>query len=72
MKNVTLIGRYRVYKHKRHWIVTVQHAHGDGCISTHGSYATACAAARRYDQGDRARSREASRLLLGLLEKKYG
>jgi hypothetical protein len=53
MKNVTLIGRYRVYKHSRRWIVTAPHAHGEGCISKHGSHATACAAAKRYDESDR-------------------
>lgn len=63
MKQVTLIGRYRVYRHKRHWIVTVQHQHGDGCISTHGSYATAISAAKRYDDSDRRRSHSYSDLV---------
>lgn len=56
MKQVTLIGRYRVYKHKHRWIVTVQHAHGDGCVSTHGSHSTAVAAAKRYDETDQRRA----------------
>lgn len=63
MKEVTLIGRYRVYRHHRRWIVTVQHAHGDGCISAHGSHATAVAAAKRYDEGDRRRARDYGELV---------
>lgn len=55
MREVTLIGRYRVHKHKAHWIVAHLDAHGEGCISTHGSHATACAAAKRYDEADRRR-----------------
>lgn len=55
MKTVTQIGRYNVYKHKGRWLVTAPHAHGEGCISKHGSHATACAAAKRYDESDRRR-----------------
>ena len=66
MKEVTLIGRFRVYKHHRRWIVTRAHAHGEGCISTHGSYATAIAAAKRYDESARRRHRE-ERALLSVL-----
>lgn len=69
MKEVILIGRYRVYKHKQHWIVCVQHAHGDGCISSHATKANALAAARRYDDGDQWRKAQAARLLVGLLNK---
>ena len=63
---VTLIGRFRVHKHHRRWIVTRAHAHGEGCISTHGSYATAIAAAKRYDESARHRHRE-DRTLLSVL-----
>lgn len=66
MMEVTIVGRYRVHKHKRHWIVTIMHQHGEGCISTHGSRATALAAAKRYDDSARQRHREA-RSLLGVL-----
>jgi hypothetical protein len=60
MQEVTLIGRYRVHKHRRRWIVTHNYSshHGEGCISTHGSHATACAAAKRYDATDRRRQGE--------------
>ena len=57
MREVTLIGRYRVHKHRRHWIVAHMKAHREGCISTHGSHATACAAAKRYDESDREKER---------------
>jgi hypothetical protein len=53
MKEVTLIGRYRVHKHHGRWIVVHTHSHGEGCVSRHGSHATACAAAKRYDEADR-------------------
>ena len=66
MKHVTLIGRFRVYKHRSRWIVVRQHGHGDACISTHGSYATAIAAAKRYDESDRRRHHE-ERALLSVL-----
>ena len=66
MKDVTLIGRFRVYKHHRRWIVTRAHAHGEGCLSTHGSYATAIAAAKRYDESRRRCHRE-ERALLSIL-----
>ena len=56
MKEVTLIGRYRVYRHRGRWIVTALHAHGDACISSHGSHATAVGAANRYDDTDRRRA----------------
>jgi len=55
MREVTFIGRYRVHKHKGHWIVVHMRSHGEGCISRHGSHATACAAARRYDDAEQRR-----------------
>ena len=67
MKDVTLIGRFRVFKHHRRWIVTRTHAHGEGCISKHGSYATAIAAAKRYDESARRRHGE-YRALLSVLD----
>ena len=66
MREVTLIGRFRVYKHHRRWIVTRTHAHGEGCHSTHGSSATAIAAAKRYDESGRNRHRD-ERALLSIL-----
>lgn len=57
MREITLIGCYRVHKHKGHWIVVHMGPHGEGCISTHGSHATACAAAKRYDEADRVKDR---------------
>ena len=67
MKQVTLIGRFRVYKHRHRWIVVRVHSHGDACISTHGSYATAIAAAKRYDESTRRRHGE-ERSLLSVLQ----
>jgi hypothetical protein len=63
MKQVVLIGRYRVYKHKRRWIVTAPHAHGEGCISSHGSQATALSAARRYYDSDLDKDRRWEQLV---------
>lgn len=68
MQTVTLIGRYRVYKYHRRWIVTRTHAHGEACISSHGSHATACGAARRYHEADLRRGhdyREAVKKFVG-------
>ena len=67
MKQVTLIGRFHVHKHKGRWIVTHRNAHGDHCISTHGSHATAVAAAKRYDESARRCYRE-YRALLSVLD----
>lgn len=58
MRHVTLIGRYRVHKRGRRWIVVRTHSHGEACVSTHGSYATACGAAKRYDESDQLRHRD--------------
>lgn len=69
MKEVISLGRYRVHKHRRRWIVVKMHGHGEGCISTHASRSTALAALRRYYEGDEYRKREAAALLVGLLDK---
>ena len=63
MREVTLIGRYRVYKHSGRWLVTAPHAHGEGCISKHGSHATAVGAAKRYDDADRRRAQSYNELV---------
>lgn len=59
-RTVTLIGRYLVHKHRDHWDVVARHARGEFCVSSHGSHATACAAAKRYDAADRRRGQDYS------------
>jgi hypothetical protein len=63
MKQVILLGRYRVYKHNRRWIVTAQRSHGDACISSHASQATALSAARRYHESDLDKDRRWEQLV---------